>query len=371
METSGIVPYEDLNVTTMTVLVSLIGTINRETAFNLLPIIKIDMPVRKSYSSKCKLPHCSKPGSILSMSYRHKRRGIIKTEAAAFRNSCTLEISLQTKNVNVKLSPKSLYITGARSKDHGYETATYIMTYLKQAQNIIEKIKHERPLMDEIVEWVIKNTKGPAISRRTETVTASGVTLVIHKEDNLLSYPLTAPIEMDYEILSVLLDMMGDFEHHSEYCKKLKYLYEVSNVISPDLGIASVEEVMVNYNYSLGFEVMRDALSDHMNTEPGFSASFNKDLVTYVLIEVQYTTDKTSKIQRRKNKIPHHSILVYRSGSVTQSGPNKESVQKVYYEFMNIIQKIAPQIKQVSTDTKTHSQCQYMQSISSEMESSE
>ena len=84
---------------------------------------------------------------------------------------------------------------------------------------------------------------------------------------------------------------------------------------------AMIAEAMVNYNYSLGFEVDRTRLNQFIDGQNGFISRYNNALANSVTIELPYDPPKGTAIKRRKNKVPHHTFLVYKSGSVTQSGP--------------------------------------------------
>src|SRR5438270_847055 len=103
----NIIPYERLNVTTMTLIMSLNNEVNAELAFHLLPIKRIDV-VRKKETSKFKLTHCNIPGSILSMRFRKNVRGVIRNKSTPFKNAVTIDISTKKKNISLKLSAFSI-----------------------------------------------------------------------------------------------------------------------------------------------------------------------------------------------------------------------------------------------------------------------
>ena len=62
-----------------------------------------------------------------------------------------------------------------------------------------------------------------------------------------------------------------------------------------------------------------------------------------------YKLPEGQKSLRKKDKVPCHTFIVYKSGIVTQSGPGEELMEEVYYKFMGIIKDILPQIKIVKT----------------------
>jgi hypothetical protein len=142
-----------------------------------------------------------------------------------------------------------------------------------------------------------------------------------------------------------LLSLTDDFIFHSDMCRKINYIPHIQTIIDEPLELKQVDEAMVNYNYSLGFEVDRALLNQFIDGQNGFISRYNNALATSVTIELPYEPPPGSSIKRRKNKVPHSTFLVYKSGSVTQSGPGGKIMRDAYYLFMNTIVQLQPYIQ--------------------------
>lgn len=346
-----VTPYENLNVTTMTLVMSLTGGINVEAAFHLLPITRVDVKnLRKT--TKCRIPHCDIPGAILSMRYGTKTmthvRGIIKTKAKPFKNAVTIDISTKVKNISLKLSAFSIQMCGASSKEDGIEAAEHVINHLWRIQSILNKMHKNPNQTQKVIDWVKQVTIGEPIIKHTWiTRNINKVNLRIHKTLNATSvykYNHDIPDTLDKDIALFALSFCDDFMYYEDMIRELDYLPNITNVIEPPLSIRQVDEAMVNYNYTLGFEIDRDILNAMIDGHDGFISRYNNALVTCVTIELPYVTPQNMTIKRRKGKIPHHTFLVYRSGSVTQSGPGGELMKQAYYQFMNTISQLLPNI---------------------------
>lgn len=344
-----IVPFEKLNVTTMTVIISLNKEImiDKDVAFHFLPTTRIDIQQTRQ-SSKCKLPHCKIPGSIITIGYKGMVRGIIKNKKMPFKNAVTIDMSIKEKNINLKLSSSSIQICGARSRESVMEGVNFLLNHIIKIQRMIERMRKEKQTTEDVINWIKENTRGELVERPLwEEQDYGDLILNIYrgKKEHLYKTPETKiPDNLDREMTEFFLDLIKDFLFHSDMCKKLEYMLEVPDIVNGVPEISNVNEVMVNYNYSLGFEVNRFKLNQFIKGYGGFVSRYNNALSNSVTIELPYTPlDAT--IKRRKNRIPHHTFLVYKSGSVTQSGPGGKLMEDVYYEFMNIISDLKPFIE--------------------------
>ena len=360
-----IVPFEQLRITTMTLIITLNSNINTEAAFLLLPITRVNINQTRE-SSKCKLPHCEIPGSILSMRFRDNIRGIIRNNSKPFKNSVTIDISTSRKNINLKLSSGTMQMCGASSKEDGVEAATHIINHLQHIQLVIDKIQNNLTHALQIIKWIKDITIGEPIERiTTGSRTIGRVTLSVrrkHMETSIARPMIEIPSHFDIDITRFLLSMVDDFIYHNDMCQKLDFVTNIKNVVDDNLDIGHVSEdtteydlikqvaeAMVNYNYSLGFEVDRTKLNKYINTRDGFISRFDNALATSVTIELPYDPPADMAIKRRRNKIPHSTFLVYKSGSVTQSGPGGEIMRDAYYKFRTQIAELRPLIEYKQT----------------------
>jgi len=329
---------------------SLTNGVNTEAAFHLLPITRI--PIQQTrQSSKCKLPHCGIPGSILSMRRGGNTRGVIRSKSSPFKNAVTIDISTVKKNISLKLSSFSIQMCGASSRDDGIEAAEHVLRHLEHIQSILDKIQDDVNSGLEAIQWVKAATLGQQIEKPSwETREFINVAMRVYRPtfDNTIIKPITAiPKHINEDIAIFLLSLCDDFIYHSDMCRKLDYIPNITAIIDRPLELKHVDEAMVNYNYSLGFEVERAHLDQLIDGQNGFISRFNNALATSVTIELPYEPPAGTSIKRRKNKIPHHTFLCYRSGSVTQSGPGGKLMEDAYYLFMNTIAELKPYIEYV------------------------
>lgn len=348
-----IIPFEDLNVTTMTLVIKLEGSVNTDSAFLLLPIHRIEI-FHTRESTKCKLPHCKKPGSILSMRYRGNIRGIIRNKSDAFKNAVTIDISTTKKNISLKLSQFSIQMCGASSREDGLEAATHIINHLTNIQKILDKMNENSNLTNETIDWIKINTKGTELEKPIwKTKQYIRVNMNIYspqKEHTIISPNLPIPSEFDPNIVSFLLSMAEDFIYHGDFCAKLDFISTMKKIIDEPLKICQMNEAMVNYNFSLGFEVNRSKLNRFIDGQEGFVSRYDNALSSSVTVELPYVPQEGTFIKKRKNKIPHTTFLIYRSGSCTLSSANNIILEPAYYSFMNLISQLRPFIEYKTGD---------------------
>lgn len=343
-----IVPYENLMITTMTIVMALTNGVNTEAAFHLLPITRIAIQQTRE-SSKCKLPHCEIPGSILSMRYRGNIRGVIRSKSSPFKNAVTIDISTTRKNISLKLSSFSIQMCGASSREDGVEAATHVLAHLRSVQGVLNKIQADLPKARVTIEWIKAVTRGQTIEKPSfEERVYPNLTLRIYRpipEYAIVKPMVQIPNTLDHDVVMFLLSLCDDFMYHGDFCRKLDYIPNIHTIIDEPLVLKNIDEAMVNYNYSLGFEVDRARLNEAIDGQNGFISRYNNALATSVTIELPYEPPAGTAIKRRKNKIPHHTWLVYKSGSVTQSGPGGGLMRDAYYLFMNTMAQLEPYIR--------------------------
>lgn len=347
MENGEIVDFDKLKVTTMTLIMGLSQHTIKEAVFHTLPIVKINTEGIRP-TSKCKLPHCKIPGSIISMRYGNMVRGIIKKNP--FKNAITIDISTKVKNISVKLSSNSIQMCGASSEQDGLEAATYIVEYITNIQKILDLMQADPEHAQACCQYVANVTKGEELEReviRSKPLDNNTEMLIYDMviDHAVICPPTDIPVQYNREIVAFLSQFWLEFLYHSDMMNKLKYLLTLREVIVPEqhtvpLHIRNYDLVMVNYNYKLGFEVNRSNLSKYIDRMNGFTTRYNNSLSTSVTIELLYEPTNRSDGGRKKNKVPHHTFLVYKSGAVTQSGPGGQLMKDAYYLFMNTIMEI-------------------------------
>lgn len=341
-------PFEQLRITTITMIMGLSNGVNTEAAFHLLPITQVAIHQTRE-SSKCKLPHCAIPGSILSMRYRDNVRGVIRSKASPFKNAVTIDISTTRKNISLKLSSFSIQMCGASSREDGIEAATHVLNHLKFIQQTLNQIHQNPDQAQRTLEWVIENTRGSLTEKPgwedqvygTFTLRVSRATT----DYTLVTPTVAVPLELNEDLARFYVGLSNDFLYHSDYCRKIQYIPSIQSIIDEPLEIDRIDEAMKNFNFNLGHEVDRFTLNQLMDGRNGMLSRWQQTLSAHTTVELPYEPQPSIVAKRRKGRVSKISFLIYKSGSVTMSGPGGEIMEQGYNLFMRTINEIREQIR--------------------------
>ena len=396
----SIINFECLNATTMTVVIPLRGKIYIDLAFPLLKITKITLPVQKRMTKKFKLPYCGIPGAILSANYMGMTRGIIKTRSTKFfRNSITIDVCTSKKNVNAKLSSNTIQMCGPDSEELAREASQHLIDHLYKIQDELDYMNSHLDEANIIVEWIKQTTKGKEylidstsheiiemkpedkINENGILIDADGKPYLITeklpqlkkvKGSNLYNdmndkpktairavkpmlvneivipeeYPDKYPDNIDTRIANFFVSYAPGFAYYEHYCQFMDDILHVEKIIEGPIEIDNILIAMINYSYTLGMNINRANLAKHINGINGLKSSFNNTSDYSVKIELPYEPTEAMKKIRKKYKIPKHTFMVYKSGLVTQSAPNRDFAKHAYYIFRNAVDSIKHKIIQ-------------------------
>ncbi len=338
----SVIDFDHLNVTTMTVIVPFSGEVELDLVFPLLEITRIDLPPTKRQTQKFKIPHCAKPGAILSARYKGTTRGIVKSQSTRyFLNAITLDISTIEKNVSIKLSKSKMHICGSTSTEQSREASQHVLNQLTYIQNMLNYINEDEERTKTTVEWLFSATRGSIKLTQTtyhENSQDQPRFMITHELkqpdiDNI-------PTNVDTKIVKFLINQMNYFIYYEDFCMQVNWITQLKTIVTADLKIIDILKVMVNFNYDLGFDINRWALANHINGVNGFTARYENTFDHSVTIELPYEIPEGMKVSRRKDRVPCHTFLVYKSGLVTQSGPNEELMRSAYNLFNSTINSI-------------------------------
>lgn len=348
------IQFKDLKITTMTIIAEINGTIGIRSAFHLLPITKISLKQHRE-SKKCDLPLSPIPGAILSMRYkengREMVRGIIRNDKKSFKNSITLDISTKFKNLSLKISPNTVQLCGAPSRDVGTEATNYIIEHFKSIKENLEYIRNHMDDFTLCFEWLKDNARGME-SDKIIYHQFICKNVIVNVEDTVLDYNIKIVSSPDYlnaKIIKFLYTFAEDMFYHSDYINKISHIPNFTSIYQEDLNIGKINEVMVNYNYNLGFTVNRDKLNELIDGRNGLYSHYDSSLVYCVTVELPYEQILDYTAKKIKKEIPHHTFLIYSSGAVTQSGPCSSTQpgrgSTIMEEAFNIFMKTIDEIK--------------------------
>lgn len=334
--------FEDLQISTMTLVIYLQGSVDLIKTFKYLPISNL-YKLSQSQEPKRKikkriLPHSSIPGDILSLRFDGKIRGF---PGKWFKNAIALDVSIKSKNVSLKLSRSTIQMCGAKTLEDGVEVANYIITHLKFLENMLGRFRQEPEKTSNTLKWIEETTRGENILRDVKDIFPSSEVseVELHVISKISDFKVQLPTidtyndQIDIDMKDFFLRYLHEFTYHSDYCNYLQEIRKIKTIITSDLMIDDIRKAMVNYHYSLGKEVDRYNLATFLNGYNIFFARFDNALQPHATIEVPYEYPEDSRFIRRKGKA-HHTFLVYRSGRITQIGPGGELMKEVYNIFI-------------------------------------
>lgn len=344
-----ITPFTELPVTTMTIMTCLTNKINPVHLFHYLPITW-GTPINKKGKGSLRFEP-EAPGSIFGICLPTATGFIVRgrypiNNSKAFKHSVSLIMqgctpASQFKQHSVKLSPTCIQITGAKCAEDGVEDAEQLSYYIQTLHDIKCSMKdpHNQELKtkyEATMQWALEISKGPeCINEITKKIDYKVNT------DKVSEWP-------DY-VDTVLADLfMGyrrDHPYYSDYENKLDTLLHMDFDFMEGDAICAGDSkvVMANYNYNLGISIERKNLRDHIRNY-GFLSHYTNQINNYVIIRLPYEQDPKINYICKKKKSKKHTFTVYKSGSVTQSGPGGSQGEEAYYKFRNAVLELKEQI---------------------------
>ena len=96
----------------------------------------------------------------------------------------------------------------------------------------------------------------------------------------------------------------------------------------------------INYNYNVGFNIKLNLLSKIFTQDTGFICEYQIDLNKFASVSYFMNIPKELRNSiRKKTDSFSHKFTVYKTGSVTQSGPHPELNKIAFNKFKEVILK--------------------------------
>jgi len=166
------------------------------------------------------------------------------------------------------------------------------------------------------------------ISKEMAQKTMEKIVEYIQEIQKMLQRIHEEPIESP-EVIRFVLDALNHGASWQE-------LLEWDTVYNGEIQY-KIKKVMVNFNYDLGFSVNRAEFAKQFNKIPGFKARYtnSSDYCVYL----RYYEEE------RK-----HMFIIYKSGLVTQSGPNEKYMEHAYQVFHETVKKLRQYVMKPKQD---------------------
>lgn len=335
--------FETNKVATMTIVALLDNKINISKLFHLLPITRGQIIETGKSKKKLKIIKGSGPyGCVYSAKYYIYIRGVDITKSKRiFRNSITMYVETDKKVINAKLSTNNIQMCGGTHINDGLEMANILIDHIYKIKNMIKKIYDNYEEANKARNFILELTKGEIIDRDKEV----NLSERLFEIDSIKDYICTKipkhyipPKDINKDFF-YFFAQYTEQQYHSDFQEKLDWIFKYQDVLYGLDRIAPkiINTSMVNINYKLGFPINRFYLALYLDKQDGMFAKFNNCCMPYASIEIPLISQIPKAID--KGKIDYHTIIIYRSGSITQSGQGGAQMEEVYCRFMRNIHK--------------------------------
>ena len=363
-----------------------------------LPLQETYYNLSSIHKRQGEMPYLGYPGPIFHVGHVNHYRGIPRESEGHFKNSVTIDMSIFGKNANVRVSENTLHICGIKDINMAINTYDILKYNIDSIENVLNYMNNNVEHAKEIFQWIKDNSKGGMIyvAENTDVVIDSKDVYILDrkytikpksdsydklmsckhlgkriieklklqeehykscKEDNVMpnnAYPIFVeaghsiiltekiPKHFDTIIYNFFIDKVEDFKMYENYIKTLELTLTIKSIYDDPMSINKILYVNINYGYNLGFHLNRSKFRDYVNKDDNFRAEYRTsgDSAVTVYLPLDAPPEVISEISRnKKNNKMFHKFIVYKTGSVTQSGPHPLINEQAYYKFMDLVKK--------------------------------
>ncbi|HLX52744.1 MAG TPA: hypothetical protein VKR58_02330, partial [Aquella sp.] len=148
-----------------------------------------------------------------------------------------------------------------------------------------------------------------------------------------------------HKLVDFFLDKIKDFNTYEEYSLNLDWFLSLKSIYEKDVenSLCDIKCLRFaygnnNYNYKLGFEIKLTKLNMIFRKNPEFDCERINTVSKYVRLSLPMVIPPELKDQvGSKSKTPSHKFIIYKTGSVTQSGPHPFLNNIAYNKFITEI----------------------------------
>lgn len=312
--------FDSIKVSTKTFIVMTNMTLDIDKLFNFLPITDyILVPKRRGRKKKNEPGDPNKDitsGSIITLEYQNKVRGVdlkkkkkknkdTKKRGNYFRNSVTVVMIMEGKNINFKVSRNGKFqMTGCKFDLHAEECVKWFWKYIKDSKgiyNFIDQPKNTDTDTD-------TDTDGDSDDENERKSESSSLKVIFIPAMRNIDFGLN--FFVDREKLDEYFNMCTDYHSLLE----TSFGYTGVNIKIPILK--PIQELQLKQLECAGGEWIEPTMVPYTD---------------YLKMLPEKDVNKKLKKQR------YNTFLVFHSGKVIMSGMEETFMKDVYYEFLNII----------------------------------
>ena len=148
------------------------------------------------------------------------------------------------------------------------------------------------------------------------------------------------PEGIDRELANYLISLMPDYIFHETYVKQLSWILTINRLYESELAINLLEYISINYNYNLGAELRLYRLIDEFR-KLGIHAEQDNTSQHWLTVHIPYEIPEELKafILKKQDKYVH-TFIIYKGGSVTQSGPHPILNRVAFQTFITAFEQV-------------------------------
>jgi len=305
------IPFNQLKPSMIEVCINLSHPVSLNPFFYTIPIQKL---LPNTYIKGKRNEYISKfQGSVTAVKFMRIFKGYPST-SGCFKNAITMTMSTGEKNICIKFSKDTIHITGLKTYESLYQIVYYCFNYLRISLEIIDYCNKHKNEIFGILDMMMNNTTSTIIN--DEHIEMDKIPTTVIDTVYTVIYVATIKSECNSDLCSIYLDVCNWLTNTPHLCDK-------------DIYVKSINKVLVNYNYHIGFPILKPKVEEYLDGVDDFECICELERY-FITIHLPYEIVDTNL--KRKSK--RHTFMLYNTGSVTQSGPYEEIMKTAYETFM-------------------------------------
>ncbi len=363
--------FDELKPVMMVVCVDLCEIINLGVLFNLIPITyPYDGPYVNGKNNQI---ISLVDGSIISAKFSGKYRGNPKistkrsasqsgrrqTIGGCFKNSITLALSINKQNICVKIYKDKIHVTGVKSYEWLYYTLDICIQHILNVKSVIDYCGNNPNIIRALPYIMLQNEQGD----ESCNIKSDDIPSYIFRIFDELFRPTFDVTTDDRTSKYYSINSNTNEYFPMETCLGIcEWIINTPYVCSDSLTFISLTTILTNYNYDIGFKIIKPKVKQLLDGVDEFECDMElgRCFITITLpfgAEAKQpnslkiiTTPRRVYVITELTDIPgsetrHHTFMMYDTGNVTQSGSTYTAMKYVYDKFMTNIALIENQIR--------------------------